>query len=297
MEPIPFTIPVSHERSIIFEDYMDQYFYPHLHRHKEFQLMWIIRGAGTLIADHNIYRFKNGDMFMIGANQPHVFKNDSEYFDEANKKTIQGLSLFFNPEGSLKPVFSLPELSSANSFIKENIGGFKIPDDEKLSLSRKLLALRESKGADQIARFFSLIHDIYSMRRKLEPLSNKKKIEPYPEEKARRIQVIYDYILKNYENDITLEEVAEQACFTPPAFCRYFKKHTGKTFVSFLNELRVNEACKKLVADKEEAQISHIAYECGFNSVTNFNRVFKTVMGSSPSVYQRQFLNELATTL
>lgn len=294
MEPIPFTIPVAHERSIIFEEYTGRHFYPHLHRHKEFQLMWIMEGRGTLIADHNIYRFRSGDMYLLGANQPHVFKTDSEFFMGEAQNPIRGLGLFFDPNELLSPLFDLPEMAAVSTFLRESMGGFKIPEKEVFSISKKLLRLQDAKGADQLSQFLSLIHDLFTMRAQTEPLSDKKNLNPYPEEKAQRIQVIYDYILRNFENNITLEEVAAQAHFTPPAFCRYFKKHTGKTFVSFLNELRVNEACKKLIAEKEEAQISHIAYECGFNSVTNFNRVFKTVIGSSPSVYQRQFLTEIS---
>lgn len=297
MEPIPFTIPVSHEKTIIFEDYSGPQFYPHLHRHKEFQLMWIISGNGTLIADHNISRFSEGDIFLLGANQPHVFKNDTEYLPDGSRKTIKGLSVFFNPMGPLNAVFNLPELSTVNSFLKSNMGGFRIPDDQKAEIGRQISELRNSKGATRMSLFLSLVNSLYILKDQVVPLSTKSEAEPYSEEKSRRIQVIYDYILKNFENDITLEEVAEQAFFTPPAFCRYFKKHTGKTFVSFLNELRVNEACKKLVSEKDEAQISNIAYECGFKSVTNFNRVFKTVIGTSPSIYQKRFLEEVGETL
>lgn len=71
---------------------------------------------------------------------------------------------------------------------------------------------------------------------------------------------------------------------TPESFCRYFKKHTGHTFISFLNEIRINEACKKLTAHKFES-ISTVAYKCGFKSITNFNRVFKCVIGISPREY------------
>ncbi len=259
--------------------------------------MWIIAGNGTLIADHNIFRFNEGDIFLLGANQPHVFKNDTSYLPDGSKKNISGLSVFFNPQGSLNPVFNLPEMSAVHSFLKSSMSGFKVPDDQKVEIAEKIQELRDSKGAIRMSLFLLLINFLYTIREQLTPLSTKSESEPYPEEKSRRIQLIYDYILKNFENDITLEEVAEQAFFTPPAFCRYFKKHTGKTFVSFLNELRVNEACKKLVAEKDEAQISNIAYECGFKSVTNFNRVFKTVIGSSPSVYQKRFLEQVGESV
>jgi len=87
-----------------------------------------------------------------------------------------------------------------------------------------------------------------------------------------------------YDKPITLEDVAKQAHMTPQAFCRYFKKHTLHTFVSFLNEVRINEACKKLT-DGNYDSIATVAYNCGFNSITNFNRVFKSVTRKSPSEY------------
>lgn len=292
MKPIPFTLPVSSDHSIVFEEYLGAYFYPHLHRHKEFQLMWVIKGSGTLIVDHNLYRFKSGDMFLIGPNQPHVFKSDSEYFMPDSKLEARGLALFFDPEGSFDSLFNLPELRTIKDFLKDSAGGFLIPEHRAKLLQRKLLELKLAKGAERIGMFLYLIDYVHSIRGEATVLSAKMKSKAYPEVKAGRIQTIYDYVLKNYENDISLDDVAAQACMTPPAFCRYFKKRTGKTFVSFLNELRVNEACKKLVAEQNDTPIANIAADCGFNSVTNFNRVFRTIMGNSPSDYQKQFLSK-----
>jgi AraC-like DNA-binding protein len=95
--------------------------------------------------------------------------------------------------------------------------------------------------------------------------------------------------MQMYDKPITLEDVAKQAHMTPQAFCRYFKKHTLHTFVSFLNEVRINEACKKLT-DGNYDSIATVAYNCGFNSITNFNRVFKSVTKKSPSEYVNSYL-------
>jgi AraC-like DNA-binding protein len=107
-----------------------------------------------------------------------------------------------------------------------------------------------------------------------------------------RISNIYNYILQHYSTVITLDDVAREACMTPQAFCRYFKKHTRQTFVSFLNQTRINEACKKLTGNKYES-ISVVAYKCGFNSITNFNRVFKSVIGRSPRDYLDSYINKV----
>src|SRR3546814_12932501 len=94
-----------------------------------------------------------------------------------------------------------------------------------------------------------------------------------------RMGNIYNYVLQRYQNTLTLEEVAAEAHLTPQAFCRYFKKHTGITFVTFLNEMRINQACKRLTSGEFDS-IATVAYNCGFNSITNFNRVFKGIARS-----------------
>jgi AraC-like DNA-binding protein len=98
--------------------------------------------------------------------------------------------------------------------------------------------------------------------------------------------------MQNYASPLTLEDVAMQAHLTPTAFCRYFKKHTRHTLVNFINKVRINEACKMLV-NGEAKSIATIAYSCGFNSITNFNYVFKSITGVSP----RDYINGYANTV
>jgi len=284
MKAIQFTIPVSHDKTIIIEEYSGSYFYPFLHRHNEIQLMWVMEGEGTLIADCNMHSFKKNDIFLLGANQPHVFKNNSDYFISESDKIVKGISIFFNPNGALSSVFQLPELSQLEMFFRNHQGGFKVPFEYRSSVSNKINLLKNASGVDRMMHFFSILKMLYSISSPKDHSLSNVSIENFTEKKGQRIGMIYDYILRNYENDLTLEEVAEYACLTTPAFCRYFKKHTGKTFIAFLNQLRIHEACKKL-ADKNEYQISDIAYKSGFNSITNFNRVFKSVRGISPKEY------------
>jgi AraC-like DNA-binding protein len=127
----------------------------------------------------------------------------------------------------------------------------------------------------------------------LAPLSNSSQPQMYSEHEGIRMANIYNYIMQHYNEPVTLEEVAKQAHMTPQAFCRYFKKHTRHTFVSFLSEVRINEACKKLT-DGAYDSIATIAYNCGFNSITNFNRVFKSVTSLSPSEYVNNFSKMLS---
>lgn len=104
----------------------------------------------------------------------------------------------------------------------------------------------------------------------------------------KRIQDICQYVADRYTERLTLKEVAEQTFYSPEAFCRYFKKHMGVTFVDYLNRIRVVESCRLLKANIDERNIYSIAYECGFTSISNFNRIFKRIMGMSPTAFLKQ---------
>lgn len=287
MKVLPFTIPVAHDHTIIVQQDVQPYFYPHLHRHEEIQLTWVQQGEGTLIADNNMHAFKANDIFWLGANQPHLFKSDPIYFLPKSDKNIQAIVLFFNPKGALEALFSLPEMSNVKRFLQQNPNGFKIPSGMTEAIAEKLNLIYELTGVEQMIHFMDLLR-LLSGIETLEALSEGARPKIYSDNEGLRMSNIYNFIIQEYEKPITLEEAASKAYMTPHAFCRYFKKHTGHTFLSFLNEVRINEACKKLTNDSPIG-IAQVAYSCGFNSITNFNRIFKRIKGQSPSEYLEEF--------
>lgn len=292
MKVLQFTIPVAHVKNIIAQQDELPYFYPHLHRHKEAQVTWILAGEGTLIAGNNMHAFQPGEIYMIGADQPHLFKSSPEYFQPGNKKAIKTLTIFFDPDGSLSSLFGLPEMKLFKDFIYQNQQGFKLPAGYADKVSHSMLDIQNTSGPDQLIHFLQLLRTLQAMPVKLEPLSVSGISHGITESEGIRISNIYNYILQHYSEAITLDDMAREACMTPQAFCRYFKKHTGYTFISFLNGMRINEACKKLTGNKYES-ISVVACKCGFTSITNFNRVFKGVMGNSPRGYLDSYLNKV----
>ncbi|MEP6613050.1 MAG: AraC family transcriptional regulator [Mucilaginibacter sp.] len=292
MKVLQFTIPVPHDRSIIAEKVCLPYHYPYLHRHKEVQITWILRGEGTLIAGNNMHDYSAGDIFLIGANLPHVFKSNPEYFAPNSTKQIEALSIFFNPGGDLASLFNLPEMKPALIFIQQYQQGIKLPHHVTDKVSQIMSTLNKGSGSDQMIHFLYLLKCLTGIKSKLQPISTYGNLPGITENEGIRISNIYNYIMQHYSEPITLEDVARVAYMTPESFCRYFKKHTGHTFVSFLNQVRINEACKKLIAHKFES-INAVAYKCGFQSITNFNRVFKYVIGNSPRGYLDNYNNNI----
>lgn len=102
-----------------------------------------------------------------------------------------------------------------------------------------------------------------------------------------RMKMVYDYIQKNFSEKISLEDVSKIANMSNISFNRFIKKRTGKTFVNYLNDIRIGYAARWLV--EKEMSISEVAFKSGFNNIANFNRIFKNVKNCTPSQYRDDF--------
>ncbi len=287
MKVVPFTLPVAGEHSVIVQEDRLPHFYDHLHRHHEAQITWIIQGDGTLLAGDYMQRFQAGDIYIIGANQPHLFKSDPEYFDKRKKKKVHSLTLFFNPAGHFGKLLALPEMKQVNKFVQNTYHGLQVPKSFTSPVAHAIQQVKETKNAGRLASFLQLIELLASIR-KLKLLATAPAAYSITESEGLRMNDIYQYTMEHFTETISLSAVASIAHLTPQAFCRYFKKHTRKTYISFLNEIRITEACKKMV-DGNFDSIATVAYHAGFNNVVTFNRVFKKTTGRSPSEYLREY--------
>lgn len=241
-----------------------------------------------MVVEDTLHPFKENDIFFLGANQPHVFKSMSQ---DGLLNESRSISIFFDPNGKLKSLFSLGEFDSLNHFIQSNSRGFKVPDTYFQQISERVVQLKEADELDKLMQFFYLLRSLAMISKEIDPLCVER-IEFNHESSSgvSRITLICNYIKENFKNELTLEDVANYANLTPQAFCRYFKKHCGVTFVSYLNRIRIKEVCNQLNEDHLES-VSFIAYNCGFNSITNFNRVFKQIRGCNPKEYTDNYKN------
>ncbi|MCA5003816.1 AraC family transcriptional regulator [Sphingobacterium bovistauri] len=281
MKALHYNLNIPNDRTIVVQDEVLDSFYPHFHKHPEYQLVWIAEGDGKLIVDNNLHDFERGEVFLIGANQPHVFKGDKLPLH------VRTVSVFFNLKGTLEYIFGLPELKTLKTFLTNFSNGFRVPKEYIKDVSSRIVILKNSDGADRLINFIYLLKLLNVISKDVSPLSGAI-IKEINDVASIRIIGLCNYIKQHFREDLHLNTIAEKANLTPQAFCRYFKKCTGKTFVCYLNELRVSEACRLLINERYDC-ISMIAYNSGFNSITNFNRVFRASTGLSPKEFVHRY--------
>ena len=290
MKIIPFTIPIAETNSVVVQEDILPHFYHHLHRHKEAQITWIQKGTGTLIVGNYIQPFKEGDVYILGANQAHLFKSNDAYFKIKNKLEVQSLTIFFNPDGFFKPLLNLPEFKSIKQFVAIAENGLQLPQENTEPIKKQLLKLKIEKKGYLVSGFILLLQMLADIKN-YEVLATVKAQNTFSDYEGLRMNEVYQYTIMHYKENITLNKIASIAHLTPQAFCRYFKKHTRKTYVTFLNEIRINAACEILISSKYDS-LTNVAFTTGFSSAISFNKVFKKIIGKSPT----QYINEFKST-
>lgn len=288
MKVVQFTLPVSREHSVIVQEDILPHFYNHLHRHNEIQLTWIIKGQGTLIAGSAMQRFQPGDIYIFGSNQPHILKSDPDYFARGSRKQVHALTLFVDPKGAFGKVLELPEMVSVKKFLELTRTGLQVPASQRRPVSAGMLQVKEARNGYRLTCFMNLLQLLASIK-KYKTLSGSQSEYTITESEGLRMNDIYQYTMEHYTENISLQQIARVAHLTPQAFCRYFKKHTLKTYITFLNEVRINEACKKIVAEDFDS-LASVAYQTGFSNAVTFNRVFKKITGRPPKKYLQEYL-------
>jgi AraC-like DNA-binding protein len=281
MKVVPFQIPKGTEEAFRVQVDDLPHLYNHLHQHPEIQLTLIKESNGTLVAGDYVGPFHAGDVFVIGGNQPHVFRNDEKFFKKRSKAVA--ITIFFDEMTFGENFWLLEEMKSLQQFLKNSSGGFRITGRKKKLLSEKLVSIVNAKGIDRLIIFLEILK-MFVNRKEMYPLAKpviQRNIKSYD---GSRLNKVIEFTFKEFQRPITLKEVAALANLTPEAFCKYFKTRTRKTYINFLNEIRVNHACRLLTEDKS---ISGICYDCGFMNLSNFNRIFKKIKQASPGEWRK----------
>ncbi|MDO5977882.1 AraC family transcriptional regulator [Flavivirga spongiicola] len=257
------------------------YFLKVWHYHPELELVFSQKGSGTRFVGDSIEQFNTGDIVLIGKNLPHMWLSDKVYF-EASPKLISESIVFHFKEDFLGDVFfKTPEMVSIAKLIERSKYGIKfLNTDKKIALL--IAETLNKKGFDKMWKFLKIL-DLLSKHSDYELLASKGYVDTNDLQDNKNFTKVYEYIFKNFNSKINLNSVAKIAHMNASAFSRSFKRLNHKPFSRYLNEIRIGYACKLLL--EEKYSITFICYESGYNNLSNFNRQFKLITGTTPSNY------------
>ncbi len=252
------------------------------HYHEELEIVYVKGGDGSRYVGNHLSMYKDGDLVLIGSNVPHCGFVDGTTQNDLQVVTYIKKDLFNTT------FFNLPESKGIKGLINLSNKGIAITGEDKDLIGAKLIRLSQMYGFPRLMLLLEILNDIGNSQH-LQILNRNYQSIKTNLVNEQRISEIYNYIQRNFADKITVSEVAGSVDMSDAAFCRYFKKYTGKTFTNYLNEYRIMHACRLL--RENNRSITDIAYLSGFSNFSYFNRVFKKSVNQSPSQYRKTIIN------
>lgn len=279
--PISKTSPLN----VRFYDY-NHFTYP-LHFHSEYEIIYIKESTGTRFIGNSIAKYEAGDILFIGSNLPHFLKSDEVYHSNANDLRVKGTIIHFEKEFMYYAINYYPHFIKIKNLLQESQRGIYFAKGHFQKLQDLLERIPLENGLNQMMLFLEILKEMSETAEK-QTISTTDFVNETIYDTAR-IDKIISYLNKNYTRHISLDEIASFAAMNSSAFCRYFKSKTGKSFKNYILDMRIGYACKLLLM--EDVSVSQLSSQCGFETISHFNKTFKKNTGFVPSHYRKMMLS------
>lgn len=265
--------------------YENAYFAAPLHVHPEYELILIEEGHGLSFVGDSVQKLRPGDFMLIGSNLPHLWLSADEYY--MPDTFLRCRSVYSQFSTSVFPTQNaiIPELTGIMVLLENSHRGIRFENEECETVIEMFRELPGKEGLEKLLQLYRILNELalHCSYRFLTSEEYEGGNSQFAENSITKRAI--DYINKYYQNDITLEMIADHVGMNPSALCRYFKRKTGKKLFDYVTGLRVAFAAKLLI--NSNISISKIAYDCGYNNLSHFNRQFKTVTSVTPTEYRK----------
>lgn len=251
------------------------------HRHRQFELTWIEQGTGLRFVGDSVQPYEPGDLVLVGPQLPHTWVSAAGPGRAPQVATV----LQWAPE--LLEASAWPELGAARALLDRAGRGLRIAEPGRTAVAA---ALRELPGRTGLAglalmlQVLALLVQHQDCMAPLASLSQRSGSAPSAEQ-DRRVGRVIEWVHRHLAQELTVEAAARLVHVSPAAFSRYFKREVGKSFTQYINDLRCSEACLRLRASDQP--VARIAQECGFATMSHFNRQFSLRTGLTPRQFRR----------
>jgi len=254
-----------------------------LHFHEEFELNLILNapGAKRIVGD-NIEEITDMELVLVGPNLSHVWTTHNCKSEEITEVTIQWHKDLFDDK-----MLRRNQLSFIRKMFERSARGILFPRETIEKVYKRILDINQLQGFDSVLELMSILHDLStskSMRVLSDATFNNDQVLNY---NSRRIDKAFEFMNANFDKPITLKDLAKLVNMAEISFSRFIKKRTGNTFIDSLNEIRLGHATRMLIETTHS--VAEISYNCGFNNISNFNRLFKKKKHCTPKEFRENF--------
>ena len=272
---------------VVLDSVRNGFDYP-IHNHPEYELNLIAGISGTRLIGDSTERYTDYDLVLLGPYLYHKWDGDLHLQESGQPYrvvTIQFAMDLFNGQ-----MFQKERFLKIRKLLRDCGRGIKFHGKTFEEAMHLMLNLTEDRGFTNIISFLQLL-DLLSQSTETSFLSSEGFSPQALRSESNRIQVAYGYILKHFtDTSLKIGDVAAKVNMSDSAFSHFFKKYTFRSFTQFLIDIRVGHACK-LLLDTDET-VSQICNKSGFNSLVNFNRLFKKYRACTPVDYRRRYLEK-----
>lgn len=268
-------LPLRGKTSFVARTFRTPEFEVGWHQHPEIELILHTEGTGQYYIGNSVGTYETGDIFLLGSDLPHSFRKSGDGI--ASAVVIQ-----FKPNFWGEDYLNLPEMGEVRQLFNCALQGLRINSPCREHLAHKIVALEHEEGFTRILTLGYCIEEILKSTSR-ETISTQRLDSLNPADRER-LDKVYRYSFEHFREPITLDDIAQLSSLSVPAFCNYFKKRTQKTYIDFLNEVRVSYACQQLSGTS--LPVSEIAFDSGYNTPAHFFRQFKKKMGKTPQAYR-----------
>lgn len=283
MKPLIQKLPLNENNSFVAQTFCTPDFEVGWHQHTEIELILFTEGAGLSFIGNAVGEFETNDIYLLGANLPHTFQKREA------QMTASAIVVQFRDDCWGRHFLEVPECRHIKQLLQDSSFGLKMQEPLKSRLAPLVKALETALDFQRILLLGQCL-DLIATTKAYVTVSNQE--VKYQRKERACIDKIFQYTIDNFKDPVSLSQVADIACMSVPAFCNYFKRSTKKTYIDFLNEIRVGYACSLLMETKKT--VLDICFDSGYNTMANFHKQFLKIKRVTPLQYRKYFTTHIS---
>ena len=247
------------------------------HYHPEIEICYTLKSQGRRFVGNQISDYQERDLVMFGSNLPHGFTTDVYCSQVVIQMTDDFLGYDF---------LEKPEVRSIRHLFTQAKQGLQFSHGTEKKARKIIKRMMECRGLLQLICLLELLQTLADSR-EVHPICSEEYALDFNAEQLGRIKVVYDHVMTHFQDEVSIKEVADKLNISEPAFYKFIKKETKKTYTQIINEFRIHHASRLLMTTDQN--IAEICYASGYNNLSYFNRKFKQVMGQTPHHFRRAY--------